>query len=174
MPNLSTLGFQQWKFKHLKIYRIGAWPPAGGSKGTRICEGIVEAPSSIWFGIFLSGKRSIFLIKFLFYFPLGGACERESLLGYIMDLYCLSSEGKYLSRLLPVPAWSLDSEGLHSGWKTGVLEPYARVHVYACVCARVHVYVWACTHAFTHIWDTWLSGIVATPFVLRAILPAHN
>lgn len=171
MPNLNTLGFQQWKFKHFKIYRIGAWPPAGGSKGTKICKGIVEAPSSdlVFFSV---GKEAyFFFIKFLFYFPLGGACERESLLGHIMDLYCLSLEGKYLSRLLPVPAWSLDSEGLHSGWKTGVLEPYACVHVCVCSCACVRVCVHTCIYTHMRYLALWHTR---HPFVLRAILPAHN
>lgn len=78
MPNLNTLGFQQWKFKHFKIYRIGAWPPAGGSKGTKICEGIVEAPSSdlVFFSV---GKEAFFFHKILILFSFGGSVwERKS------------------------------------------------------------------------------------------------
>lgn len=63
------------------------------------------------------------------------------------------------SRLLPVPAWSLDSEWLHSGWKTGLLEPYACVHVYACVCA--HVCMCTCVRAHMYLHTCEVSGSLA-------------
>lgn len=75
------------------------------------------------------------------------------------------------SRLLPVPAWSLDSEGLHSGWKTGLLEPYACVHVYACVCARVCMYT--CVRAHMHLYTCEVSGPLAysPPFCSKCHSP---
>lgn len=75
------------------------------------------------------------------------------------------------SRLLPVPAWSLDSKWLHSGWKTGLLEPYACVHVYACVCA--HVCMCTCVRAHMYLHTCEVSGSLAysPPFGSKCHFP---